>query len=55
MASFSFKCVTIFGTVGPSKIDRKRNRLTNQYVSQTRKSLVKGERFIRCVWKTWTN
>ena len=24
-------------------------------VAHTRKSLVKGERFIRAVWKTWVN
>ena len=32
---------------------QQRNRLRVQHAPQTRKSLVKGERFIRCVWKTW--
>ena len=49
----SFRYGLTFHFIGPSVKDQQRNRLTVQYVPQTRKSLVKGERFIRCVWKTW--
>ena len=37
----------------PAREDQERNWMKFQNVPQARKSLVKGERFIRYVWRTW--